>query len=180
MRTHCLADAIDAEGQSLAVPAHPSNLPRRHADHEGEVRHIPIHHRSGANEGKPADRCATDDRAVCSERGAALDNRVTVLALSLYSGPRVVDIGKDHARSAKDIVFKGDVVVDRDIVLDLDAIAYPNPVADEYILAEGAITTDNGPPAYVDKMPDSRSVSKNCTIINNGALMRGEASHRAM
>lgn len=69
----------------------------------------------------------------------------------------VVNISEDHGRTAKDIVFKGDVIVYRDVVLDLGVMTDNNPVADINILAQGKVFADHGPGADMGPVPDEGS-----------------------
>ena len=57
----------------------------------------------------------------------------------------VKDIRKDHARSAEDIVLKGDAFVYGNIVLDFAGISYDCILTDDDILSDIAISADRSP-----------------------------------
>ena len=61
---------------------------------------------------------------------------MAVLVFTAYGTAWVVHIGEYHAGSAKYVVFKSDVVVDRDIVLYFAIVADHDAVADEHVLTK--------------------------------------------
>ena len=65
-------------------------------------------------------------------------------------GPWVVDVGKDHGRSAENTVFQGNAFVNGDIVLNFTPFADGDIRADDHVLpdiavfAQGCVVQDMG------------------------------------
>lgn len=135
--------------------AHPADLACRHPDHQRIGRHVAVDDGAGADEGVLAHGVAADDGAVGSQGRAALDQRVAIFVFAGDATAGVIDVGKDHARAAENVVLQRDVVVHRDVVLHLDVVADHHLVADKHVLAKGAITADDRLSADMNPMPDA-------------------------
>lgn len=164
---------MTAQGQIqlFAVLAHPADLARRHADHQGVGFDVLVDDGARADEGVFTDGDAADDGAVGAQGGALLDQGVAVFVLALDQRARVVDVGEHHAGAAEHAFFQGDVIVDGDIVLDLAAVADHDFVADEDVLAQGNTRADAGAAADVDEMPDARSFADLGAGIDDGGFV---------
>src|ERR1700733_3719517 len=136
VRAGCGGAAVQWQFELLTVAAHPANVPRGHARHQRVVGYVTVDHGPCANEGVRTDRRATDNGAIRAQGRAAPHERVAIFILAADRGARIVDIGEDHAGSAEDIVFQGDVFVNGNVVLHLDVVTDDDPVADEHVLAE--------------------------------------------
>ena len=158
--------------EPLAVPAHPADLPRRHADHQREVRHVACHHRAGADEGMTPDRRAAHDGAVGAKRRAAAHERRLVLVLARDRGARIEDVGEHHAWAAEHVVLERDRVVDTDVVLDAHVVADDGVAADVDVLAERAVAADPRARADVDQVPDARAFADLRAVIHDGGGVR--------
>ena len=134
---------------------HPADLACRHAHHQRIGRYVAIDDGTGADEGVFTHGVTTDDGAIGPKGRAALDQCVAIFVLAGDATAGVIDVGKDHARAAEDVVFQRDVVVHRDIVLHLDVVADHHLVADKHVLAKGAITADDCLAADMNPMPDA-------------------------
>src|SRR4051794_9705163 len=88
--------------------------------------------------------------------GAAPDQGRTEFIFAFDLGARIVDIGEDAGRSAKDAVLQRDPAVDRYVVLDLAAVADTNIGTDHHVLPKRAIAADAGARQNMDKVPDPR------------------------
>ena len=172
---------IAGRRQPFPAAAHPTDIAGGIAKHQGVIGYIPRDHCSGADEGIAADGDAADDGGIGADgRAPAHPGWPQLIHLS-YFCPGIVDVGKDHTRSAEDIVFQGDTIVDRDVVLDLDVIADVDPVADIDILAQGTASADFCPGADVRPVPDAGAFSDLGAMVNDGAgvrLIRHETSVR--
>lgn len=164
---------MTAQGQIqlFAVLAHPADLARRHADHQGVGLDVLVDDGARADEGVFADDDAADDGAVGAQGGALFDQGVAVLVLALDQRARVVDVGEHHAGAAEHALFQSDVVIDGDVVLDFAAVADDDLVADEDVLAKGYPGTDAGAAADMDEMPDARSFADLRAGIDDGGFV---------
>ena len=125
-------------------------------------------HGAGSDEGVFTDGVAADDGAVCPKGSAFLDkDRSDLVHLGDFS-TRIVDIGKDHGRTAEDAIFEGHAFVDTDIVLDLALIADSDVGTDHAVLAEVAVLADLGTGENMGKVPDFRSFADGDVIVDDG------------
>src|SRR5690606_37429684 len=166
-RQGCVIEEIDRAGMGagcagltghgelkpLAVFAHPSDLPGGHAHHEGVGRHVGRHDGPGADEGVFPDGYAAHDRAVGAQRGPPFHQCRAVLGLAFDARPRVVAVGEDHARPAKDVVVERASVIQRHVVLNLAVIADRGPSRDEDVLTYGDVGADACPGADMAEVP---------------------------
>ena len=139
----------------FAVAGHPAGVAGGDAGHEGEVGDVFVYYGPGGDKGMCADGDAANDGAVGPEGSALADEGGPELFFAGDGRAGVVDVGKDHGRSAEDVVFEGDVVVDGDVVLDFDVVADDDAVGDEDVLAQGAVGADMGAGADVGPVPDA-------------------------
>ncbi len=117
------------------------------------------HDGAGADEGVTADGVATDDGAVGAERCTSFDKGGADLVHLADFRPWIIDVGKDHGRTAEDAVFQSDAFIDGDVVLDFAFIADGRVGADDDVLADIAVFADFGAGEDVGKMPNSRSLT---------------------
>src|SRR6478609_9444196 len=96
------------------------------------------------------------DRRIGADRRAALHQCRPELVLALDLGARIVDIGEDAGRTAKDAILKRDTFIKRYVVLDLAAIADRDVRAGHDVLPERAIPPDAGMWQDMHEMPDPR------------------------
>lgn len=134
---------------------HPANLACRHAHHQRIGRYVAVDDRAGADEGVFTHGVAADDGAISPQGRATLDQRVAIFVLTGDATAGVIDVGKDHAWAAENVVFQRDVVVHRHVVLHLHVIADHHLVADKHVLTKGAIPADNRLAADMNPMPDA-------------------------
>ena len=128
--------------------------------------HILGHDRARADEAILAERMTADDRGVGADAGAASDRRGAEFILARHVGARIVDVGKDAARAAKDVVGKLDAVIERDVVLDLAAVADLHPRADHHVLPDRAVLADDGAGKDMAKMPDLGAAPNDRAIVH--------------
>ena len=155
------------------MPAHPTDLPCRHSDHQGKRLYGLSNDSARADKAVLAQRRAAYDGRIRTNRYPSLHVRRPVFILARDRGARVVDIGKDHAGAAEDVVLEGHVVVDRDVVLHLDVVTDDHAVPHEAVLAEGAALPNEGAAADVQSLPDPSAAA------NSGALVEDFPSHSA-
>ena len=151
-------------------------MPRRHAHHQGKVGHVLLHHGAGSHKGVAPDGGAANDGAVGAQRGALPDEGAAVFVLAGYGRTRVVDVGKDHARAAENVVFERHGVVDADVVLDLDVVADDDIVADEDVLPQRAAFANAGARADVDPVPDAGVCADLRAFVDDGGFV-GVVAH---
>jgi len=173
VRADVFALAFHRQRDLFAVFAHPADLARRHADHQGVGFDVLVDDGACTDEGEFANGGAADDGAVGAQGGAALDQGVAVFALALDERAGVIDVGKHHAGAAEHALFEGDVVVHRDVVLDLALVADDDLVADEDVLAERDALADAGAAADVGKVPDARAFADLGALVDDGAGVDG-------
>ena len=112
------------------------------AEHEGVVGCVAGDDGAGADEGVAADGGAADDGAVGAKRCTVFHKGGTDLVHLADFRPGVVDVGKDHGRTAEDAVFQGDPFVDGDVVLNFAAVADGDIRPDDHVLPDVAVLAD--------------------------------------
>ena len=105
-----------------------------------------------------------------------LDQGSAVFFFADNRRPWIVDIGEDHAGSAEDIIFQGDVVIDRDVVLDLAAISDPHAEADVRGAPDDAVMPDGRSLTNLDEIPDLRAVTDR-GLAGDLRIVRDPRSH---
>ena len=107
MHTRCLAGARERKVEPLTVSAHPSGLPRGHAEHQREVRDVPVHGRARADKNA---YCPIVTPQTTVQFAPSVAPRLTTV--SRYSLLRdTAERGlhtfvNDHARAAEDVVLE--------------------------------------------------------------------------
>src|SRR5665213_2472895 len=119
-----------------------------------------VDYRAGTDKRIFSDGNPTDDRAIRSQCGAFFYESLTVLRLAYHCRARIIDVGEDHTRAAKNIVFQGYGVVYGHVVLNFDIVAYGDIIADEDILTKRASGSNAGLCGNMDEMPDTASLSQ--------------------
>jgi hypothetical protein len=100
------------------------------------IRDIFCYHSAGSDKGIAANACATDDGAVSAKSGAFLDqSRLNLIHLADFSA-RIINVSKNHRRTAEDAVLQSHTFINRNIILYLAALA------DGYIWAYYHVLTD--------------------------------------
>ena len=155
------------------MPTHPSDLPRRNPDHQGESLDVLIDDSTRTYECKLPDRYTAHDSGICTDRSTAPDNGASIRPLADDRRTRVVDISKHHAWPAEDIVLQRHRVVDGDVVLDFDVVADDHVAADENVLTERTVGADAGAAADMDPMPDPRAFAERRSVVDDGGLVNG-------
>ena len=130
--------------QFLAALTHPADLPGRVANHQGIVGDIFRNYCSGADKSIGTDSVAADDCAVGAQGGALFDKRGAHLIHPADFRSWVIDVGKNHRRSAEYSVFEGDTFIDADVVLDFAFVANGCVGADDNILTDVTILANFG------------------------------------
>lgn len=157
--------------------AHPANLPGRYANHQRVGGHVAIDDRTRSDKSVFPHRIATHNGAICPKGCTALDQRIAIFVLAGYSTARVIDVGKNHARTAEHVVLQGHVVVNRHVILNLDVVADDNLVADKHVLAKRAVAADDGLAADMRPVPDTGVLANLCAIVDDGSGMYGVVAH---
>ena len=78
----------------------------------------------------------TDQSAIGSQGCSFADQGSAVFFFACDCSPWIVDICEDHARTTKDIIFQGDVVIDRNVILDLAAVTDHHAIPNKDVLTE--------------------------------------------
>ena len=162
---------VQVFGQAFAAPAHISDGAGGVAEHEGVVGCVAGDDGAGADEGVAADGGAADDGAVGAKRCALFNERGSHLVHFADFRPGVVDVGKNHGRTAEDAVFQGDPFVDGDVVLNFASLADVYIRADDHVLPDVAVFTDSGVAEDVGEVPDFGAVADTDVIIHNRTTM---------
>ncbi len=137
--------AFQIFGKLFSAFAHPSGLSCRVPHHEGIIGHILRHDGAGAHKCGSTDSVTAHNSTVGSQCGAFLDQRGFQFAHAADMSAGVKDIRKDHARSAEDVVLKGNAFVYGNIVLDFAGVSYDHILTDDNVLADIAIAADGSP-----------------------------------
>src|SRR5207248_8809780 len=74
-----------------------------------------------------------------------------------YLSPRVIDVGEDAGRSAKNPVLERHALVQTDIVLDLAVVADDDVGPNDNVLTNRAVSTDPDAREDVGEVPDTAS-----------------------
>jgi len=115
---------------------------------------------------------ATNNSAISAQCGTAFYERIAKLFLAWNRRSRIIDVGKHHAWTAKNIIFQRYIVIYGNVILDFDIIANYDPVADKYILPQAAFFSDNCIAADMSPMPNPGSGPDNRTFVYNSSFMR--------
>ena len=168
MRAHGFSAALRRDSQPLAESADPADLPRRNTHHEREGAHISIDHGARAYKSVFADGYAAYNRTIRAQRGASPNYRVPIFVFATDGRARIVDIGKHHARAAKDIVFQNYIVVHGNVVLNFDVGSNPNAISNVYILPKRAPFADYRSAADMYPVPNATSGADHRAGIHDG------------
>src|SRR5690606_12448254 len=98
--------------------------------------------------------------------------------LAFDVGARVVDVGKDGTRAAKNIIFENDTVVQGHVVLDLAVIPDSRLVGNKHVLTDRNIAADARASANMCEVPDT-CVSANLRAGVNNRARVCEITHGA-
>ena len=171
------ARAYKAVIQAMAALAHPSYLPGRNAGHQGVIFHILGHYGSGGDQGAAPYRMTAHYRAIRAERCAFAHARTRVDSVHREVRPRSIYIREYAGRTAKDIVFYLDALVNGNIVLDPDTVADAGVVANVHILAQGTVRSDDSPFLDMAEMPNLCSGANLDAVIHVAAFVNEKVLH---
>src|SRR5688572_4619962 len=118
---------------------------------------------------------ATDDRGIGSDRRAAPDSRLFEFILARNVCTRIDDVGKDAARTTKNIVVEHHAFIQADVVLDLATVADAHLWPDHDVLSDRAVATDRDVGEHVAEMPDRRALPDGDRIVDVAAFMHAHA-----
>ena len=161
----------------MAALAHPPYLPGRNTGHQGVIFHIFGHHGTGGDQGAASYRVTAHYRAIRAERCAFAHARTRVNSVHREVRPRSIHIRKYAGRTAEDIVFYLDALVNGNIVLDTDPIAHADVVTNVHILAQGTVRSDDSPFLNMAEMPNFRSGADLDAVIHVTALVNKIVLH---
>src|SRR5882724_6844691 len=91
--------------KSNSATANPSNLPGGTADHQRIVRDVFCYNGTRPDKGVLANGCSAHNRGIGAQTGSSSYKSSLILILSIHVTSRINDVGKDHRRSAKHVVF---------------------------------------------------------------------------
>ncbi len=128
-------------------------------------------HRPCADEGVTPDGMAADDCAVCPQGCAFFDEGGTHLVHLGNLRPGVVDVGKNHGRSAEDTVFQSDTFVNADVVLNLAIVPDNHPVGNKYVLTDITILPNERTGANMSPVPDTGSCADASAVVHAGGFV---------
>ncbi len=166
-------DVLLESGQDLAAFAGPAFLTGGYADHQRIGRNISVHNGTGGDKGVLSNGMAAQDRGIGPDGGAFPDQGFMIVirtALRVFTAG-INDIGKDHGRAAKDIVFQLHTFVNRNIVLDLDVIADAHIRSHIDILTKGAVGSDTGTGLNMAEVPDLGPGSELDVVVDVAAFV---------
>ena len=135
------------------------------------VRNVGGDDGAGSDHRPFAHRMSADDGAVGSEAGSAFDEGLFIYAVHREGGAWNAHVGKDAGRSAKNIVFEFDALIDGDVVLDAASVADPDSRTYVDILPERTVPSDDCAFLYVAEVPDFRAIAEHYTLVNITAGM---------
>ncbi len=146
--------AVFIEAQALAVLAHPADLAGGVADDEGIRLYFLGDHGPCANEGVGSDVVATNDGGIGPDGGPFADHGFHVFPFAVHGAAGVMDIGEDHARPQKNVIFADHAFINGDVVLHFDIIPQYHPIGHKNILPQIAAFPNDRPRHDVAEMPD--------------------------
>jgi hypothetical protein len=148
---------VGTQGQLVTTPAGPAPEPRWTTVDGPIIRNVPGHDGPGANQAIPAQNYPAEDRRICADAGAALNQRLPILGLSLYECPWIYYVGEYHGRAKEHVILDSNTRIHRNVVLNLDPIAHDAPGGDDYILANIAPLANLAALHDMAEMPDLRA-----------------------
>jgi len=129
----------------VAAFTHPSDNLCRIAQNEGMIGNVFGHNGSGTYKGVSADGIAANYGRICPDGGTFFDQGSLILVFSGDVAAGIYDIGKNHGRAAKYIVFKDYTLINGYIVLNLDVVSDFNLWGNNHILPDVASISNFGP-----------------------------------
>lgn len=157
--------------QFLAALADPAVLAGRIAVDEGMVRYVACDHGARPYKGIAPDGRPADDCTVRPQTGPFFDQGRPGFVHAPDMGARIENVCEDHARATKNVIFQGNSLVDADIVLHLAAVAYNCIGANDDILSDIAVFSDDGTGHHMAEMPDLCSVADADPVVDPGGLV---------
>ena len=171
------AGAGQAVIQPKAALADPSDLPGRHAGHQGVIFHIFGHHGTGGNHGAASYRMTAHYRAIRAERCAFAHARTRVNSVHREVRPRSIYIREYAGRAAEDMVLYLDALVDGNIILDPDTIPYADVIRNVHVLTQGTVRPDDSPSLDMAEMPNFCTGADLDAVIHVTALVNEKVLH---
>lgn len=164
--------------EAFTTFAYPTHLMCWNAGHQGIIGDIVSDYCSCSNQSTLANSVATDNSAVCTQRGAFLDEGMGIDPVDREMSARSHYIGEDATGPAENIVLEFDSFVERDIVLDANAIADADIVTHIDILTERTIGANASAFLDVAEMPNFGSVADFDIIVDVTTLVNKIIRHR--
>lgn len=171
------AGADQAVVQPMPALADPSDLPGRHAGHQGIIFYVLRHDGTGGDHGASPYRMTAHNRAIRTKGCSLAHARTRVDSVHREVRPRSIYIREDTRGSAEDIVLQLDTLVNRYIVLDPDTVPDPDAAGHIHILAQGTILPDDGPLLDMAEMPNFRTGANPDAVIHVTALVNEKVLH---
>src|SRR5262249_19164895 len=140
---------------AVSTSTHPADNAGGIADHKREIRDIPCHHRSRADESVLSNRNTANDCTIGTEGRAPANERRAQFIHAANFAAWVKHVGKNHRGTAKNIVLECHALINGYIVLDFHPVANAYIGSDDYILPDPAVLANLGVLQDMGNMPDS-------------------------
>ena len=143
------------------------------------VRNIVGDHGAGAHKAVFPDGGSTYDGTVGPQGRAVFHEGVGADLVHLADfGPWVIDVGKDHGRSAENTVFQGNAFVNGDIVLNFTPFPNGDIGADYHVLPDIAVFAQGCVGQDMGKMPDFGAFADFAAVVDDRGFVNKEISCR--
>ena len=124
---------------------------------------------------------AADNRGVGTDARAPLHKRflIIITRVARKFAARREHIGKNHAGTAKNIVFQHDALIHGDVVLNFDTVADYDVVGHQYILSQRAVLPYHRTGHHVAEVPDFSAFTNLSAFVDVGGFVGKILRHHA-
>ena len=131
-------------------------------------------HRPGSDETTLAESNAANNRRVCADSHSFLNPGFHRDPVSIAASRGQI-IRQHRVWTKKHVVTDVHVLPDADAVLDGDVVTYSDPALDESMVADVAVSADNGVLQHMSKCPYPRTFANcicfdECRLVNDGSF----------
>ena len=160
------------------MSAYPTDLASGITGNQSEVFDWFGNHRTCTDEAIFPEFVAANNSRVGADTGTLADEGGDVLIAPHDGRPRIIDVGENHRRAEKDVIFTDNACVDADIVLHLHVASEFDPWAYNDVLADIARLAEFSSGHDMTKVPDFAAGADLCRRVYDGGRMGKECSRR--
>lgn len=158
----------------MPILTHPSDLMPRITHHQRVRWHFFRHHSPCANKRIFPNIVAANDCGICTNSCAFPYAGFHVFVLAIHGAAWIENIGENHGRTEKNVVFANHACVDGDVVLNLYIVAENDIIGDKDVLSKDAIFANFSFGHHMAEVPDFGSFADFASFVNDGGRVGEE------